>query len=326
VNEEFGNKRPVMAVDLGGTKILAALFQTGDRVIDRKLESTRADEGVESVIRRFFHIVDGLLAKNGIAPEELGSISIAAAGGIDSRRGVITFSPNMPGWSGVPLRSMVEDRYRVSSFLLNDASAAALGEHRFGAGRGSQEMVLLTVGTGIGGGIITGGKLYLGADGAAGEIGHMTVEINGPECRCGNTGCLEMLASGTAMVREAVSRIEGGEASLLAEMAGNGGITGEMVSIAAERGDPLALEIIDRIAFYLGVGLVNLVNIFNPEIIVIGGGVANLGNLLLDPARMLVRERAFAVSAERVRIVTAELGNEAGIYGATAYASGSAMK
>jgi len=173
----------------------------------------------------------------------------------------------------------------------------------------------------IGGGIIADGRLYLGASGAAGEIGHMTIDVNGPECPGGHTGCLEVLASGTAIVREAVRRLKNGEESSLTEMVGGkaGGITAEMVEKAARNGDGLAREVLARAAYYLGVGLANVVNIFNPEMVILGGGMAGMDDLLIDPARRLVAERAFPVSAGAVKIATARLGNEAGVYGAAAF-------
>ena len=195
------------------------------------------------------------------------------------------------------------------------------GACRFGVGRGLRNLVLLTLGTGIGGGIIIGGELYLGACGSATEIGHMIIDVNGPECRCGNNGCLEALASGTAVARDAIRRIRQGEKSSLMEMAGGEAeeITAEMVATAARKGDSLALDALSQAAYYLGVGMVNLVNIFNPEMIVLGGGMAEQEELFIDPARRIVAARAFQISAQAVRIVTAQLGNEAGVYGAAVY-------
>ncbi len=210
----------------------------------------------------------------------------------------------------------------INTFLLNDANAAALGEHRFGAGRGTNNLIFVTVSTGIGGGIIIDGKLYSGTSGSACEIGHMTIDVNGPKCTCGNTGCLETLASGTAVARDAIGRIRQGEKSTLTEMVkGNlEEITAEKVGIAAQSGDSLSMDVISRAANYLGVGMANIVNIFNPEIIVVGGGMAKLGDFLLDPVRQIVRERAFPISAQAVRIVTAQLGDDAGICGAAVFA------
>ncbi|OGO24228.1 MAG: hypothetical protein A2144_13600 [Chloroflexi bacterium RBG_16_50_9] len=313
---------PVLAVDIGGTKIVTAIIYGNGRFLDKRRSLTLAHEGVHAVLNRLFATIDGLLAGNSLEPSQLGAISLAAAGAIDSRHGVITLSPNLPGWRDVPLRDMVGERYQVDAFLVNDASVAALGEHRFGAGRGVSHLVMLTLGTGIGGGIIINGEMYEGATGSAGEIGHMVIDINGPECACGNRGCLEMLASGTAVAREAVKRIGQGEKSILVDMVKGKieEIDAEKVGVAARRGDSLALNVLSRAGTYLGVGLTNLVNIFNPEMIVLGGGMVGLGDLLLSPAKKVISERAFPISAQAVRIVTTQLGDEAGLYGAAAFA------
>jgi len=235
---------------------------------------------------------------------------------------VITASPNLPGWYDIPLRDIVREKYGVNTFLINDADAAALGEHRFGAGKGVNTLIYLTVSTGIGGGIIIKGKLHTGLHGSAGEIGHMTIDVNGPKCNCGNVGCLETLASGKAMAKEAIRRVSQGEKSSLTEIVGGKieNITAEEVSLAAQGGDSLALEVISKVASYLGVGMVNLVNIFDPEMIIVGGGMTKMGDLLLSPARQVVRERAFTLSAQAVRIVPAKLGDDAGVLGAAVFA------
>jgi len=315
-------ERPILAVDLGGTKIFMAIISGSGEIMVKKQCLTLADEGSQPVINRLFSAIDRLLNVKDMELSQLGGISIAAAGAINSDKGIITLSPNLPGWNNIPLREIVQENYRINTFLINDADAAALGEHRFGVGRGVDNLILLTVGTGIGGGIIINGELYSGSNGSAGEIGHMTIDVNGPRCTCGNVGCLEMLASGTAIAREAIQRINHGEKSSLTEIAcgKTGDITAEKVGVAARDGDPLALDVISAAATYLGVGMVNLVNIFNPEMIVVGGGVARMGDLLLEPARRVVQERAFPISAQAVRIVTAQLGNEAGMYGAASFA------
>ncbi len=313
---------PVLAVDLGGTKIGTAIISNKGQIIAREYCLTLADEGPQSVINRIFSAIDGILSLGSVSLSQLAGISVAAAGIIDSSRGLITFSPNLPGWCDVPLKDIIKERYLINTFLLNDASAAALGEHNLGAGKGVDNLILLTVGTGIGGGIIINSRLYLGACGSAGEVGHMTIDVNGPGCSCGNTGCLEVLASGTAIAREAVTRISQGERSALTEIVEGKieDITAEKVEVAARRGDPLASDVICKAATYLGVGMANLVNIFNPEMIIIGGGVANMGDLLLNPARQVVEERAFSLPARAVRIIPAQLGSSAGVLGAAVFA------
>jgi glucokinase len=316
------NELPVLAIDLGGTKIAAALIAPDNRVMDRTHSPTLVSEGLQPVIDRIFAMIDRLLSQCTTDAAQLDGIAIAAAGAIDTDKGLITSSPNLPGWSNVPLRDMVRERYGVDSCLVNDANAAALAEHRLGAGRGTNNLIYLTVSTGIGGGIIVNGELYSGISGCAGELGHMTIDANGPECDCGNVGCLEVFASGKAVAGEAKRRIkQGGQSRLTDIVSGNlEGITAEKVAMAAQGGDRLAMEVISRAAGYLGVGMVNLVNIFNPEMIVVGGGLSKMGELLLGPARQVVKQRVFPLCAGAVRIVTAELGDDAGVLGAAIYA------
>lgn len=313
---------PVLAVDLGGTKILTAIVSDNGEMLARQYLLTRADEGPESVIDRLLSAIEHILSQGNIGSSGVGSISIASAGAIDVEKGVITLSPNLPAWRDVPLRDIVKERLGIDTFVLNDASAAALGEHRFGAGKGVNNLVFVTVSTGIGGGIIIDGRLYSGASGCAGEIGHMTVDVNGPGCSCGNVGCWETLASGGAIARDATRRISQGEQSSLTEMVKGGteNITAEEVSLAARAGDNLALDVISRAAGYFGVGIVNLVNIFNPEMVIVGGGVAKMGDILLEPARQMVRERAYQLAADAVRIVPARLGDDSGVFGAAVFA------
>jgi glucokinase len=312
----------IIAVDIGGSKILATAFTEDGHVLARDIVPTLAKEGVNRVISRVSSAIDKLLEQNITEIDRLGGIGIACAGGVDSERGiVVTPSPNLPDWSNIHLADILRGRFNTNTFIVNDASAAALGESRYGAGKGMKNIVLLTVGTGIGGGIIINGELYLGARGGAGEIGHMSIDINGPECGCGNLGCLEMMASGKAVTREAVNRIKHGEKSMMVEMVEEkiDNITMETIGIAAHSGDDLAKDIMDRGAYYLGVGIVNLVNIFNADMVIIGGGMSELGEMLIGPSRRMVKERAFSISSQSVRIVTAELGNEAGVYGAAAF-------
>lgn len=313
---------PVLAIDLGGTKIASAIISNEGDVLARDYRLTLADEGVEPVISRILLAIEHLVKKCKVGLSQLDSISIAAAGAIDSERGLVTSSPNLPGWHDVPLRDVVRERFGLDTFLVNDASAAAMGEHRLGVGRGTTNLIYITVSTGIGGGIIINGRLYLGTSGAAGEIGHMTIDVNGPRCYCGNYGCLEEMASGRAIAREAIRRIRDGENSALTDIIAGKieDITAQEVSLAAQGGDQLALEVVSQAANYLGVGMVNVVNIFNPEMIIIGGSVAKMGELLLNPVRQLVSKKAFELSAQAVPIVPAGLGDDVGLLGAAVFA------
>ena len=312
------NSRPALAIDLGGTKIMAAIVSPDGRVISRNYCPTLAVKGTKAVIDRLSSAGEGVVTKAGLKFSELAGIVIDAAGALNAEKGVISSSPNLPGWHNVPLRDILADRLGIATYMINDASAAALGEHRFGAGRGLDNLVYLTVSTGIGGGIIIGGKLYTGANGSAGEIGHMIIEADGPQCSCGNSGCLEALASGTAVAAEAVKRIGQGEASSITELAKDASktITAKTVALAARQGDYLACDVVAKAAYYLGIGLANVVNIFNPEMVIIGGGMSQMGDMLLKPARKVVKQRAFRLPAQTVRIVRARLGGDAGVIGA----------
>jgi len=315
--------KSVVAVDIGGTKIMTAIFSSDGKVLAKEVRPTLGSEGVTLVIERICAAIESLLFSKIMKISQINAICIACAGGIDTGRGVvITPSPNLPDWVEIPLADTIKKKLGVSTFVLNDASAAALGEHRYGVGRGVKNLVLLTLGTGIGGGIIADDKLYLGAVGGAGELGHMTIDADGPRCGCGNTGCLEMLASGTAVAKNAIERIKGGEKSSLTDMVGGelDKITAQIIGKAARSGDKLAQDVIARAAYYLGIGMVNVVNIFNPEMVIFGGGMAELGEMIIGPGRKMVVERTFSINARAVRIVTAQLGNEAGIYGAAAFA------
>ena len=313
---------PILAVDLGGTKIVTALISCRGEIISREYNPTLAEEGADAVINRIMTTVNSLVSNALSSSYSIATIGIAAAGAIDSEKGLVTDSPNLPGWHNIPLKDMVEKATGIRTFIMNDASAAALGEHIFGAGRGMNNLIYLTVSTGIGGGIIINGRLYSGPSGSAGEIGHTTIDINGPRCSCGNIGCLEMLASGKAVAREAKRLIAQGAKTAIIELVEGDlqNITAQTVATAAQKGDTLALTIISKAANYLGVGLVNLVNIFNPEMIIVGGGMAKMGNMLLDGARKVVTERAFQMPAQLVRIVPSQLGDNAGVLGVVAFA------
>jgi glucokinase len=314
-------RRPVVAIDLGGTKIIAALVSVNGEIVDRERILTLANEGPETIIERMLGAVDRLLERQGIQVGDLKGICVAAAGPVDMKKGIVSTPPHLPGWYAVPLRDIVRDRYGIDSYLINDARAAVLGEHRFGAGKGVNNLICITLGTGIGGGFITNGQLYLGEVGGAGEVGHMTIDVNGPRCPCGNTGCWELFASGTALEREVSRQLVSGDTSALTDIAKKKGgiVTSVDIAEAARNGDVVAIKAIAWSARYLGVGLVNLVNLFNPGMIVIGGGLSKIGNILLEPAIQVVRDKAFRVLSNAVRIVPSDLGDDAGVLGAAAF-------
>ena len=253
---------------------------------------------------------------------QVAAVGVGAPGPLDIAAGVVIAPPNLPGWERVPLRQMLRDALSIPTYLDNDANAAALGEHRFGAGRGTRHMIYVTVSTGIGGGLILDGRLYHGASGVGGEVGHISVLPHGPLCGCGNRGCLEALASGTAIAREARERVNRGVPTLIAELAGGDPqqITARLVAEAAQRGDPEAQTILHTAMDYLGIGMASLVNLFNPQMIVIGGGLSKLGETLFEPVRRAIRRHAFQAAAQDVQVVPARLGDQVGVLGAAAVA------
>ena len=316
------NSNPVLTADLGGTKMVIALVSPDGKIVDRHRQPTLAKDGPETVIQRLYSSIDLLLDKNNILPRQLDAMSLGIAGIIDTRNGIVDKAPNLPGWENLKLKDKIYDRYDVPVYILNESDAAALGEHRYGAGKGLKNIALITLGTGIGGGLVLDGKLFLGSSGSAFEIGHMVIKDNGPECGCGKNGCLETLASGTAIGREARRRITEGETSMLLDMVKGSieNITAEKVHEAAKQGDPFSLRILAGASHYLGLGIINLVSIINPEMIMVGGSVAQIGNLLLDPVRRMVKDKTFPLMVKNLKIVRARLGEDAGLVGAAAYA------
>lgn len=314
--------KPVVAVDVGGTKFIAAVVDGGGKMLSRVYCPTCAEQGPERVIKRLASAISQAVKESGAGMKGIGGISLAVAGIIDIKRGLITSAPNLPDWSNIRLGEILQDEFEVPAFLLNDGNAAALGEQRFGAGKGVDNLIYITVSTGIGGGLIINGELYNGTDGSAGEIGHMIVLADGPECNCGQHGCLEALASGTAIARLARERLDEGKQSILNEMVGGEieTLTAEHVTKAAKKQDAVALSVVCEAAYYLGIGLSNLVNLFNPQVIVIGGGVSAMGEMLLSPARKSMQEHAFKLPASTVRVVKSKLTPDAGILGAAAWA------
>ncbi len=312
----------ILGVDLGGTKILTAVANSQGKMLSRDHSITPAKKGHEAVIQSILDSAHRVLAQANIAISALTAIGVGAPGISNPETGILFTSPNLPGWRGVPLRDIIQERLGKKTFLINDANAAALGELYFGAARGARNFIYITISTGIGGGIVIDGKIYGGAIGAAGEVGHMTIDDDGPICNCGNRGCWETLASGTALAREARHRIEEGVKTSILEYAEGDveNVTAQVIHSAAQQGDSLAKELIARTGYYVGVGLVNLINIFNPELIVIGGGLSNIGDMLLEPAFEVARERAYKETFRTVRFASAELGRNSGVLGAAAFA------
>lgn len=317
--------RHIIGVDLGGTNIVVgAMPEDGSRQCVVRTQATRSDQGSETVIDRIVQLVELVIAdtraETGAARDDFLGIGIGAPGPLDREKGVVIVAPNL-GWQNVPLRDQISDALGLPATLDNDANCATLGEWWQGAARGGRNVIGLTIGTGIGGGLILDGRLYHGSSDVAGEIGHATIDSTGRRCKCGNYGCLEAYASGTAIAERAREALErGSEGSLLPQLADGDleRITSETVYEAAARGDGLARELVQETARFLGAGIANLLNIFNPDVVVIAGGVTRAGALLFDPLRAEVRRRAFKPAVDACRIVGGELPGTAGVVGAVA--------
>lgn len=311
----------VIAVDLGGTNIRAAFFASSDdpRPSNQVKIPTQASEGPEVVVARIIQAIQAV-AESSSQPSRIG---VGAPGPLDPREGIVLEAPNLPGWVNVPLRALIADHFGCPVVVGNDANLAALAEWRFGAGRGTSDLLYLTISTGIGGGVICDGHLLLGARGLAAELGHMTVQPDGPLCGCGKRGHLEAVASGPAIARRATELIQSGSHSTLAgNVNAPGGLTAEEVGRAAQEGDPLAVRVISEAGEAIGRHLANLVHVFNPEVIVLGGGVSRIGALLFEPMQRALADHVIHPAyLERLRLVPAELGDDAGLIGAMALAS-----
>lgn len=317
---EVGPAAPVHVVggDLGGTRFRIALADGEGRLLHRVAIPTEASRGLDAVLETIKGSVCETIA---LAPGPVAQIAIAAPGPLDPWKGIIYRPPNLPGWDEVPLKQVLEDAFGIPTSIGKDANLAAMAEWRFGAARGSNHVVYVTVSTGVGGGVIDNGKLLLGYGGGAAEVGHQTIDMDGPRCNCGNYGDLEALASGTAIARRAVEAIKAGGRSAISELAGGlEQVSAEHVVTAARQGDEVALRVMRRAGYCLGVGVANLMMLFDPEVIVLGGGVMNARDLMFEEMYRAIGERAMLSFRERCRVTVAELGDDVGIYGAIALA------
>lgn len=307
---------PVLALDIGGTKLAVAMVTPDGRTHGFLSEPTDKHRGPEAVIAHLFD-----MGRRSIAAADLGepaAVGISCGGPLDAAAGVLTGPLHLPGWVDVPIVAMASESFGAPAVVENDATAAVLGEHRFGAARGAEIALYLTLSTGVGGGSIIDGRLHRGAAGNGGEFGHVMVRPGGRRCECGRNGCLEAYASGTNIARRAAEALaETDRASSLRELPD---VRAEHVSAAAAAGDPLATELWDETTALLGQAVTDLVNVFEPNVVVLGGGVTRSGALLLDPVRTLVQDTAMAPAAARAVVTLAGLGDEVCVVGAGALA------
>ncbi|WKW12699.1 ROK family protein [Pseudogemmatithrix spongiicola] len=316
--------RYILGVDLGGTNIVVgAMSVDGTREFGMHEIPTRAAMGADAVVERIVQLIERVaaetMAATGASRDALLGVGIGSPGPLDRERGLVIFTPNL-GWRDFPLRDRVSEAVGLPATLDNDANCATLGEWWRGAAQGGRNVVGLTIGTGIGGGLILDGRLYHGASDVAGELGHATIDSTGRRCGCGNYGCLEAYASGPAIAERAREALAGGEPSSMPALVGGdlSRLTAALVYQAAREGDRLALEVVRETARLLGAGVANLLNIFNPDTVVLAGGVTQAGDALFEPMRAEVRRRAFKPAVDACRIVPGSLQGKAGVVGAIA--------
>lgn len=314
-----------IGIDLGGTNIKAGIVDLdAGSVVAAESTPTLARDGHDAVMARMADLIESSLAAHGLVKTAIGAVGVTAPGVLDLEKGTTLFLPNLPGtWPNVPLRDTIQARTGLPVFLLNDVRAITYGEWKFGAGRGVDTMACFAVGTGIGGGLVINGQLHLGIGGTGGELGHQSIDFNGPECGCGNRGCLEAFASGPAIAAMGIKAVIQGRTTMLGEAVGYdlNKITPELICEVAQKGDAVAKEIYDLAGMYIGVAVANVLVSVGPRKVVIAGGVAAAGDLLLEPIRRTIRQRVTVMPVEQVEVVQASLGSEAGVLGVALWAA-----
>ncbi|MEW6619426.1 MAG: ROK family protein [bacterium] len=305
----------VIAVDLGGTNIRAAVVDQTGKIIEKKDTATKVSEGHEVVIQQMKELIQDVIKE--VSFQQIVGIGIGSPGPLDTKTGVIIDTPNL-GWKNVALKETIEEEFHLPTYVDNDGNLAALGEKWLGAGKEVENLVCLTLGTGIGGGIIINGEIFHGSNDAAGEVGHIIVEPNGLRCGCGNYGCMEAYASGQGITKRTTYAIKQGTTTIISELVQNQleRITPLVVYQAAIKGDEVANYILKETGRYLGIGIVSIVNVLNPQLVVIGGKVAQIGDLLLQYVKEEVTKRTYLEPCKRISIVLAQRGDDAGLIGA----------
>jgi glucokinase len=309
--------------DLGGTNMRAAIVDVeAGRALNHLSVPTLARDGHDAVMRRMAELCLELIQSAAMNKEDIGGIGIGVPGVLDLEKGETLFLPNLEGtWPHVPLQAVIRELTGLRTGLLNDVRAITHGEWCFGAGRGVDTVAVFAVGTGIGGGLVINGQLHLGIGGTGGELGHTTIDYNGPVCGCGNKGCLEAYASGPAIAAMGLKAVTQGLTTSIADLCENdlNRVTPELIARAAREGDAIARDIFERAGFYLGIAAANVCVAVGPRRIIIGGGVARAGDLLLEPIRRTLRERVTVMPIEQVQVVPSHLGNNAGVIGVASW-------
>ncbi len=303
----------VIGIDLGGTNLKAGIVDKGGKITHHLSIKTNYNADSQAISNQIFELIDEIIKEAHVKKSDIIGVGLGSPGLIDKKGETIIFSPNLPRWRNIPIKLLVTERFSMPCVLENDANAAAWGEKWVGAGKDVNSLVMLTLGTGIGGGIVIDNKLWRGANNVAAEIGHMIIQMDGPKCSCDNNGCIEAYASATAMVRRFKELLKSGVSSSLKD---SREITAKMINDAAFQGDKASLDVIEETGRYLGIALVNVMHILNPEMIVLTGGMIGSGELLMNPIRQVTKQKAFEASYKDTKIVFSQLGNDAGIIGA----------
>jgi glucokinase len=313
-----------LGVDLGGTTLRAAVVdtETGE-LTGQKETQTLAREGHAAVMARMAGLIEAVIVESGYPRAVINGVGIGVPGMLDLEHGTVLFLPNLPGnWLNVPLQKVIEERTGLATHLLNDVRSMTLGEWKHGAGRGVDSIACFAIGTGVGGGLVINGQLNLGIGGSAGELGHQIIDMNGPRCGCGSRGCLEVFASGPAIAAMGVKAVMQGLTTSIGQLVDYdlNRITPKVICQAALEGDAVAREIYAKAGYYLGVAISNVLVVVGSRKVIIGGGVAQAGDLLFEPIRRVVLELVHIMPASQVAIVPAELGTKAGLIGAAIWA------
>ncbi len=314
----------VAAIDMGATHLSVALGDLSAHILEETEQSFRIADGPEKCLSEADQALKQILEKRNLSLAELSAVGLSVPGPVVTETGMVMAPPIMPGWDRFPIRDSLEKLWNVPVTLNNDADLGALGEWVFGAGRGEKNIVFIKVGSGIGAGLIINQQIFGGTTGSAGEIGHLTIDENGPLCTCGNHGCLEAFASGRAIEIQAQKLARSGKRTLLSDP-NLKTISVHDVADAARRGDLAAQEILYRSGTFIGIAIAGLINLINPSVVIIGGGVAEVGDLLTGPIRKVVRERSLRASEHAVRITTAILGRRSTLIGAMVQATNTAI-
>jgi glucokinase len=311
-------ERKVIGVDLGGTRIRVALITESGTMVHRLDALSRTEQGPAAVVRRIGNLIEQLTAESGVDPSI--PVGIGSPGPLNPRTGEVLYTPNLPGWRNVPIVRLLEEQTGRRITVANDGNCGTLGEMQFGSAKGVNDLVYLALGTGVGGGIVSGGRLVDGVRGLGAEVGHFVVAMDGPRCSCGSVGCLEAFTAGWAIKRDAMAVATTADGDFMNRLADGGELHAGIVADAARQGDPAASMILARASRAIGAAIGAFTNLLNPSMIVIGGGLVGLKDLLIEPAKTHFQMHSFYDFRQDVEITYSTLGHDTGVYGAAALA------